>query len=72
MYCHSLKIPAKYHDNRLGILAWDRFALAMPFCPDFPYVFITNYYVNNECLFIHGFPEAILKVSATENVVDDC
>ena len=33
-------------------------------------VFITNLYVNNEHLFIHSIPKAILKMLATENDVD--
>ena len=39
MYCHSLKIPAKYYNNRLDILTWYQFFLSyMSFCPDFPYI----------------------------------
>ena len=34
------------------------------------YVFITNWYINNEYLFIHGIPEAILWLLATENEAD--
>ena len=33
MYCHNLKIPAKYHDNRLNILTWDQFLLSYAILP---------------------------------------
>ena len=36
------------------------------------YVFTTNQYVNSEYLFIHGIPEAILEMLATENDAVDC
>ena len=37
MYCHSLSIPAKYHDNRLDILTWDQFFLSYAILPPLPF-----------------------------------
>ena len=34
------------------------------------HVFLTNKYADTECLFIHGIPEAIRKMLATENYAD--
>ena len=36
MYWHSLKIPAKYNDNRLDILTWDHFFLSYAILPRLP------------------------------------
>ena len=36
------------------------------------YMLITKWYVHSEYLFIHGIPEAILKMSATGNDADGC
>ena len=35
-------------------------------------MFITNWYVNSEYLFIHGIPGAILEMLAAENNADGC
>ena len=35
-------------------------------------MFIINQYVNSEYLFIHGIPEAILEMLATENDAHGC
>ena len=35
-------------------------------------MFITNQYVSNEYLLLHGILEAILEMLATENDVDGC
>ena len=40
----SLKIPAKYHDNRLDILTWDPFFLSYAILPRIPwYDFVSKW-----------------------------
>ena len=43
MYCHSLKIPAKYHDNRLDSFNTASFFLSYAICPDFAYAFLYDF-----------------------------
>ena len=35
-YIHCRKIPAKYHDNRLGIVGWDQIFISYAILPRLP------------------------------------